>query len=95
LIWIVNTAVAPHVSLSVGDWFFAESLAGGPVRGVLHTVFTAHAPTVNRQVADFDHKLASVLKDHGLSASESRRVALEKLRKRIRELPAHPLWTDD
>jgi hypothetical protein len=82
-----------HLTLSVGDWFFAESLAGRPVRGVLHTVFTTHAPSVSRHNTEFDRNLLGVLKDQRTAPAESRAVALDRLRSRIRELPPHPAWT--
>jgi hypothetical protein len=83
----------PHLVLAVGDWFVAESLAGRPVRGVLHTVFTSHAPTVKRLIAEFDTKLTALLAEQGVSPSQSRSKAVDRLKAMIRDLPPHPAWS--
>ncbi|HEY4308804.1 MAG TPA: toll/interleukin-1 receptor domain-containing protein [Pirellulales bacterium] len=82
----------PDMVLAVGNWFVAESLAGRPVRGVIGTVFTAHAPTVSRAVEDFDHKLATLLTAQGTSPVESRQWAIDKLRSVMDTLPRHSDW---
>jgi hypothetical protein len=83
----------PQLTVAVGNWFFAESFAARPVRGVLHTVFTTHAPTVTRRVTEFDHDLASLLARQGTPPERSRTWVLERLKDRIRTLPSHPAWT--
>ena len=80
---------SPNLMLAVGDWFVAESAAGRPVRGVLQTVFTAHASAVSRRIAEFDGRLATLLKDQGIAPAQSKSVAANGLHARIRELPRH------
>lgn len=82
-----------RLTLSVGDWFCAESLAGRPVRGVLQTVFVTHAPSVTRHNQDFDRELRALLEVHGIPAARSRQAAIERLGERIAQLPAHPAWS--
>jgi hypothetical protein len=82
----------PDLLLSVGDWFVAESLAGQPVRGVIQTVFTAHAPTVSRMLAEFDQKLDALVAKQGSPPGRSREWAIHKLRAMMRKLPGHPMW---
>jgi hypothetical protein len=83
----------PHLMLAVGDWFVAESFSAVPIRGVLHTAFTAHASAVSKRITDFDQRLATLLKEQGISPAQSKAKALERLRARIRDLPKHPAWS--
>lgn len=82
----------PHSLVMVGDWFVAESRAGRFGRGFQQTLFTAHAPTVTRQVEEFDHEMRGWLKTQGTSAKDSRAWAIERLRAEIARLPPHPAW---
>lgn len=84
-----------HLILAVGDWFVAESLAGRPVRGVLQTVFTSHAPTVNRRIAEFDDKFAKLLVEQGTLPEQSKAWAVDRLLAMVRQLPPHPAWRCD
>ena len=88
---LVAAQQADHI-VAVGDWFMAESLGDRVVRGVKQTVFTAHAPTVSRAIADFDRKIASVLASQGSPPGESRRWAVEQLNSLLSTLPPHPTW---
>jgi hypothetical protein len=83
----------PDVTLAVGDWFIAESQAAREIRGVLHTTFMAHAPTVRRSIADFDRRLTSTLQGQKVEPQDSRRRALELIEAKVRELPHHSAWS--
>ena len=85
----------PDTFVAVGDWFVAESQAGKPARGVMQTVFTAHAPYVSRRVAEFDQSFADLLADQGSAPGASRDWAVGRLRELIRTLPRHPAWGCD
>ena len=76
----------PDVTLAVGDWFIAESRAARAVRGVLHTVFMAHAPTVRQRIFHFDRRLSSILEGERIEARHSRQHALKLIEARIQEL---------
>jgi hypothetical protein len=82
----------PPLILTVGDWFYAESNAPRAVRGVLHTTFITHAPTVAHHVARFDQRVRSLLQAQGIRREESRDAAVAALKQRISELPSHPAW---
>jgi hypothetical protein len=89
LVWVESHPA--HLVLAVGDWFFAESLSGEPVKGVRHTVFTTHAPTVTRRVEEFDADLDSRLR--GTTPREARAAFLSRLRAKIDASPRHPAWS--
>lgn len=86
------TKAAPHAWLAVGDWFLAESAAVQPVRGIQNTLFTTHAPSIDRRIQEFDHDLADLLDSQGSPPGASRSWAIEVLKKRMEELPRHPAW---
>lgn len=83
----------PDLFLSVGDWFTAESSAARPVRGVLQTVFTVHAPSVTRRLREFDAALEKELVDQKMPPKESLVRAITRLREMIPNLPRHPAWS--
>ena len=83
----------PDLFLSVGDWFIAESSAARPVRGVLQTVFTVHAPSVTRRLKDFDSDLDKLLALQDCRPEESLSWAVVRLREIISTLPRHPAWS--
>jgi hypothetical protein len=78
--------------VAVGDWFVAESLTSVPGRGVLHSVFTAHPPTVNMRIAEFDQNLEHILREQGITAVNSRVAAMAVMQDLLHELPSHPAW---
>ncbi len=82
----------PHSLLTVGDWFVAESRAGRFGRGFQQTLFTAHAPSVTRQVEEFDHDMRGWLDAQGTSAEDSREWAIQRLRVEVSRLEPHPSW---
>lgn len=82
----------PDLLLAVGDWFVAESMAGRPSRGVIQTVFTAHAPLVTRRTAEFDQRLAQLIAGQGSAPDASREWAIAQLREEMRSLPSHRDW---
>jgi hypothetical protein len=92
----VRVAVVQEHSLSqivaVGDWFVAESLTSVPGRGVLHSVFTAHPPTVNMRIAEFDQSLDRLLREQGITPSTSRTSAIRLMQQLVHDLPSHPAW---
>jgi hypothetical protein len=62
----------------LGDWFLAESVSGS-LGGYKQTVFTRHAPTVNRKKDAFDHEFDSLMKDQNQDGKSSREYAIERL----------------
>lgn len=81
-----------HSLVAVGDWFVAESLSGRHGRGFQQTLFTAHAPSVTRYVEEFDHEMRGLLEAQGISAEDSRDVAIRRLREELSKLEPHPAW---
>jgi hypothetical protein len=87
----VEVAIRPRsqpYSLTIlGDWFFAETLAGVMGTGYHQTMFTRHAPTVNSRLAAFDQEFEELLKDSGIQPSSSRAAAIGLLKSLMEEAP--------
>lgn len=83
----------PDRTIAVGDWFIADSLGDRISRGVNQTIFTTHAPTVSRRIAEFDAELARLLAAQNSSPRQSLIRAIDQLRGLIQDLPAHPAWS--
>lgn len=83
----------PDLFLAVGDWFTAESRAPRPVRGVVQTVFTVHAPSVGRRLQEFDADLGKLLEARATPPIDSRQAAIAELDGLIRNLPRHAAWS--
>lgn len=69
----------------VGDWFLAESVSG-TLGGYKQTIFTRHAPTINRKIFEFDQEFESLVdnqKEHGLS---SRKSAIKRLNEALNNI---------
>jgi len=74
----------------VGDWFSSEAVSSALRRIVREAVFTRHAPTLCRQVADFDQEFEDSLNRRGWSARESRVRAIQELRAYLATLDRDP-----
>jgi hypothetical protein len=70
-----------HESLTiVGDLFSSEALSSGEEQVLRNAIFTRHAPTIHRQIRDFDQEFADRLRDAGWSEAASRVKAIEYYR---------------
>ncbi len=77
--------------LIVGDWFAARAFHRSGREGWSQTIFTRHAPTVKRMIADFDFDFAQALGN--VKPRESRRHAKREIEKRIKQLEKDPEGT--
>ena len=83
-----------HSLLVVGDWFVAESRAGRIGSGYQQTLFTAHAPSVTRRLAEFDHEILGYLEEQDVAPGDSLAVAIDRLRAVVPSLPRYPQLAD-
>lgn len=65
----------------VGDWFAAETVSRHPDEGYLQTIFTRHAPSMQNRIDLFDQDLRHRLEIAGWAPEESRRRAVDCLKK--------------
>jgi len=70
----------------VGDWFVAESVTPVPGHGYRQTIFTRHAPTIERRIATFDKEFKNRLKELGWTPESSRSEAIKIISGIIGEL---------
>lgn len=70
-----------HSVIIVGDLFSAESLAGYQNWGFRQTMFTRHAPTIKKQIEEFDSRFEDVKKKQGSDTSVKH--AIEEIKKRL------------
>lgn len=75
----------------LGNWFMAESRSPR-IGGYRQTVFNWHAPTVLRQVRDFESEFDMLLSQQKLKRPQTRKKALEILAERIDQLTE---WIDE
>lgn len=54
---------SPESLTLVGDWYLAESVKGTAMKGYQQTIFTRHAPSVRKRVAEFDGRFEELLHD--------------------------------
>jgi hypothetical protein len=72
----------------VGDWFAAESVSASIGRGYQQTIFTRHAPAVQKRIALFDQEFEDLLGETGSSGASSRDDAIATLRQILSALEA-------
>jgi hypothetical protein len=70
----------------LGDWFSAESVSARVGKGFRQTIFTRHAPSINKKIADFDSEFDEYLEDLKWKAETSRLSAIEAIEKIVAEL---------
>ncbi|HUT94273.1 MAG TPA: toll/interleukin-1 receptor domain-containing protein [Thermoguttaceae bacterium] len=70
----------------VGDWFVAESRFEKAGQGWRQTVFTRHAPTVWREVGDFDKEFQKLLAKSGQPPDQSRKAAMVMIEETIKAI---------
>jgi hypothetical protein len=64
----------------VGNWFGALAVnLSGKEKGFKQTIFTRHAPTVQRFINSFDDEINDLLKEQKVSAEESKNYAINQL----------------
>jgi len=63
----------------LGDWFVAESQALRRGEGYRQTVFSWHAPTVLRELREFDQEFEEYNRQSGPEPNTSRRAAIAKI----------------
>lgn len=68
-------------TMLVGDWFAAEAVLGSQGAGYFQTIFTRHAPSLQKRVDEFDTEMAWLLEEAGWGPGESRGKALEEVRR--------------
>jgi hypothetical protein len=71
------------ITTMVGDWFCSESPVRQAGQGWRHTIFTWHPPTVLRKVREFDELLEAQLAAKGVKPADSKRVAIQEIRKLV------------
>ncbi|WP_321421350.1 toll/interleukin-1 receptor domain-containing protein [uncultured Methanobacterium sp.] len=65
----------------VGDWFGALAVnLSEREKGFRQTIFTRHAPTVQRFINSFDDEINDLLKEQKVSAEESKKHAINQLK---------------
>ena len=95
----VSVALDPHMPLPdsivmIGDWFSARSMSVRPGKGYVQTMFTRHAPTVRRQIQEFDEEFEELLEKNGLAEADSRQHAINALKQLVEELQPTPSDTE-
>lgn len=70
----------------VGDWFVAESISASFSSGFRQTIFTRHAPTIQRKIETFDQELHNLLKNQKIPPQLSRKFAIQKIEQLIKKL---------
>jgi hypothetical protein len=70
----------------IGDWFAAEAVSAQIGRGYSQTIFTRHAPSVERKIELFDQEFEEVLRDNKWTAKNSRQRAAGRLQPLIDSL---------
>jgi hypothetical protein len=73
------TAARVESVVIVGDWFYAESVAGESGRGYVQTIFSRYAPAILNKVEAFDEEFDELLSARGWSAGQSRSSAISLL----------------
>lgn len=75
-----------HESVTIlGDYFFSRAVSAKQGSGYEQTIFTRHAPTIRARIEEFDDEFRELLVECGWKPEESRRKAIELLRKEIRK----------
>lgn len=76
----INDDEARTASLTlVGDWFSSEAVSSGGTRIMRESLFTRHAPTIRRQIEDFDNRMHDLLVARGWNETSSRAQAVSYL----------------
>ncbi len=70
----------------VGDWFAAEAVSASPGSGYKQTIFTRHAPSVQKRITAFDEEMQELLDEQKLPARSSRAYAIKIMEKIIADL---------
>ncbi len=76
---VINEVDQSESLTIVGDWFAAQSAVARLGTGYLQTIFTRHAPTVTRQIKEFDDEFAEKLADLGWTPESSRARAVDEI----------------
>jgi hypothetical protein len=84
----IDPAMAGGSLVQVGDWFAAESVYGTQGAGYRQTIFTRHAPSMQRRVEEFDAELYRLLEEAGVPAGQSRVAAIASIDRVLAELGA-------
>jgi hypothetical protein len=84
---VAFTSIPPGDSLvMVGDWFVAQSLAGAQGSGYRQTVFSRHAPNMQRCVDVFDAELDHLLVAAKVDPDDSRKAAVEQISRQMKQI---------
>lgn len=67
----------------IGDWFVAEAVNAAPKGGYIQTIFTRHAPTIQKYIDDFNREFDALFEEQ--NQPDSRNYAVNKIRERKKE----------
>ncbi|HXU39478.1 MAG TPA: toll/interleukin-1 receptor domain-containing protein [Blastocatellia bacterium] len=83
---VINPRMHNETSVTlVGNWFAAESASATVAQGYKQTIFTRHAPTVQRKIDYFDQEFEGLLTELGWTPRTSRERAIKLLKDEIRK----------
>jgi hypothetical protein len=82
---VVRPGIGRRNVIIVGDEVAAVSAAPRAGKGYAHTTITRHAPSVLRELREFDDLFNTYFDQHGRSPEESREHAVKRLEEIIRE----------
>lgn len=75
-----NIPTEKHLTI-VGDWFMAESISGFLGKGYQQTIFTRHAPTIQKRIELFDQELENLLNNKKIPPESSLEIAIAEIKK--------------
>ncbi len=76
----INNEMQMEESITmVGDWFAAEAVSRSITQGYRQTIFTRHAPGMNKRVEMFDRELEELIRKSGWTPETSKHRAIETL----------------
>lgn len=83
---VINPKIQNENLTIVGDWFAAESVSAILGRGYRQTIFTRHAPSVQKMIEEFDQEFKELLQALGWTFESSRAVAIDTIKEIIADL---------
>lgn len=87
----VEIAIDPHLTFNesvtiLGDWFSAESYYRPETQGFKQTMFTRHAPGINKKIEVFDKEFDSLMRRSKSTPGETRKNTIEILKDILKQI---------